>query len=364
MFTAGRGGPFGGILYHTAVPRNFARSSRRAGEPRRLRGLFMRARNKIGREEARLTTAQKSLDELSIDTIRTLSIDMVQKANSGHPGLPLGAAPMAYVLWQRHLRHNPRRPALARPRPLRPLGGPRLRAALQPAAPDGLRPDARRPQGVPPVGQPDARPPRVPPDAGRRGHDRPSRPGHGQRRRAWRWRSAGSPHRFNRPGHDDRRSPDVLPGGRRRPHGGDLLRGGLARRAPEARQARLPLRRQPRHARRAREAELHRGRPGAATRPTAGRPCASRTATPTSTASTARSRRPSASRSAPRSSPCGRRSATARRTRPARARRTAARSGAEEVALDEEGPGLGMDGALPRARRRRCGTSGARSRGA
>ena len=34
----------------------------------------------------------------------------MQKANSGHPGLPLGAAPMAYVLWQRHLRHNPRDP--------------------------------------------------------------------------------------------------------------------------------------------------------------------------------------------------------------------------------------------------------------
>src|SRR5437764_1203369 len=52
----------------------------------------------------------KSLDELCVDTIRTLSIDAVQKANSGHPGLPLGAAPMAYVLWQRHLRHNPRDP--------------------------------------------------------------------------------------------------------------------------------------------------------------------------------------------------------------------------------------------------------------
>ena len=51
-----------------------------------------------------------SLDELCINTIRTLSIDAVQKANSGHPGLPLGAAPMAYVLWQRYLKHNPRDP--------------------------------------------------------------------------------------------------------------------------------------------------------------------------------------------------------------------------------------------------------------
>lgn len=50
------------------------------------------------------------LDLLSVNTIRTLSIDGVQKANSGHPGLPLGAAPMAYVLWQRHLRHNPKNP--------------------------------------------------------------------------------------------------------------------------------------------------------------------------------------------------------------------------------------------------------------
>jgi len=49
-------------------------------------------------------------DELCINSIRTLSIDAVQRANSGHPGLPLGAAPMAYVLWQNHLRHNPRNP--------------------------------------------------------------------------------------------------------------------------------------------------------------------------------------------------------------------------------------------------------------
>jgi transketolase len=49
-------------------------------------------------------------DELSVNTIRFLSVDMVQKANSGHPGLPLGAAPMAHVLWSRFLRFNPAEP--------------------------------------------------------------------------------------------------------------------------------------------------------------------------------------------------------------------------------------------------------------
>jgi transketolase len=53
----------------------------------------------------------KLLDELCVNTLRTLSIDAVQKADSGHPGLPLGAAPMAYVLWTRYLKHNPANPA-------------------------------------------------------------------------------------------------------------------------------------------------------------------------------------------------------------------------------------------------------------
>lgn len=47
------------------------------------------------------------IDQMAVDTIRTLSIDGVQKANSGHPGLPMGAAPMAYTLWTRHLNINP-----------------------------------------------------------------------------------------------------------------------------------------------------------------------------------------------------------------------------------------------------------------
>lgn len=46
-------------------------------------------------------------DQLAIDTIRALSIDAIEKANSGHPGLPMGAAPMAYTLWTRHLNFNP-----------------------------------------------------------------------------------------------------------------------------------------------------------------------------------------------------------------------------------------------------------------
>ena len=51
-----------------------------------------------------------SIDTKSVNAIRILSADAIQKANSGHPGLPLGAAPMAYTLWTKHLRHNPADP--------------------------------------------------------------------------------------------------------------------------------------------------------------------------------------------------------------------------------------------------------------
>ena len=52
----------------------------------------------------------KELDTLSINTLRFLATDAVQDANSGHPGLPLGAAPMAYIIWNRFLKHNPENP--------------------------------------------------------------------------------------------------------------------------------------------------------------------------------------------------------------------------------------------------------------
>ncbi len=64
----------------------------------------------LQQENSNTTT---DLDQLCINTIRTLSLDAVQKAESGHPGLPLGCAPLAYVLWTRFLRHNPQNPKWA-----------------------------------------------------------------------------------------------------------------------------------------------------------------------------------------------------------------------------------------------------------
>ncbi|MDW7670078.1 MAG: transketolase [Bacillota bacterium] len=53
----------------------------------------------------------KNLDQLAVNTLRVLSAEAVEKANSGHPGLPMGAAPMAYTLWTRQLNYNPKNPA-------------------------------------------------------------------------------------------------------------------------------------------------------------------------------------------------------------------------------------------------------------
>lgn len=55
-------------------------------------------------------TRISEIDQLAVNAIRTLAIDGIEKANSGHPGMPMGAAPMAYQLWTEHLQHNPRNP--------------------------------------------------------------------------------------------------------------------------------------------------------------------------------------------------------------------------------------------------------------
>src|SRR5580698_2392458 len=56
------------------------------------------------------TSTAQSLEDLSINTIRMLSADAVQNANSGHPGMPMGAAAMAFTLWTKFLKHNPKDP--------------------------------------------------------------------------------------------------------------------------------------------------------------------------------------------------------------------------------------------------------------
>ena len=62
-------------------------------------------------EEKLSTTETQTLEELCINTIRFLSADAVQNANSGHPGMPMGAAAMAYTLWTKFLKFNPKDPA-------------------------------------------------------------------------------------------------------------------------------------------------------------------------------------------------------------------------------------------------------------
>ena len=58
-------------------------------------------------------STMSNIDVMSVNAIRALAADTVQKANSGHPGLPLGAAPMAYELWAKHMKHNPKNPEWA-----------------------------------------------------------------------------------------------------------------------------------------------------------------------------------------------------------------------------------------------------------
>src|SRR5512142_2066687 len=62
----------------------------------------------VASEQSLLTL--KQLDALSINTIRTLAMDAVQQANSGHPGAPMALAPVAYCLWQQFLRYDPEDP--------------------------------------------------------------------------------------------------------------------------------------------------------------------------------------------------------------------------------------------------------------
>ncbi len=204
------------------------------------------------------------IEQRSIDTIRTLAMDAVQQANAGHPGTAMALAPLAYLLYAEVMEHNPANPRLARPRPLRPLGRPRVHPPVRRASSHGLRPAARGAEAVPPVGIADAGPSGGAPHARSRGDDGAARPGLRERRRL---RDRGAlPRRALQPAlRRDRRPPRLRDLLRRRPDGGRLERGGVHRRAARARQARLLLRRQPHHDRRHHLALVHgrRSRPAA-----------------------------------------------------------------------------------------------------
>ena len=81
--------------------------------------------------------ATPTTEQLCINTIRTLSMDAVQQANSGHPGTAMAMAPVMYELWQKHLRFDPEDPIWPNRDRFNPVHRPRFHAAVLHAAPDG-----------------------------------------------------------------------------------------------------------------------------------------------------------------------------------------------------------------------------------
>ena len=137
------------------------------------------------------TTTRQALDELCINTIRTLSMDAVQKANSGHPGAPMALAPVAYLLYTRTMKHNPANPDwFDRDRFVLSAGhASMLLYSILHLTGYGMTLDDLknfRQLGSPTAGHPEYEADGTP---GHRGHHRPARPGHLERRRAWRWPS-------------------------------------------------------------------------------------------------------------------------------------------------------------------------------
>ena len=141
-------------------------------------------------------TVDPALEQRAINVIRGLAMDAPQAANSGHPGTAMALAPLAHVLWTRIMTYDAEAPRLARPRPVRAVGRPRVDPALLDAPPHRVRADARRPQGLPPVGV--ARPPATPRSTTRSASR--SRPGRSGRASptpsAWASPSGGSAARF------------------------------------------------------------------------------------------------------------------------------------------------------------------------
>ncbi len=197
--------------------------------------------------------AATETDRLAIDTLRFLAADMVQAAISGHPGMPMGAAPMAWTLWSRHLRHDPAAPDWAdRDRFVLSAGhgSALIYGLLHMFGYDLPRVRAAR---LPPARLAHARAPGVRAHRRRRVHHRTARPGRddGGRHGARRADAARPLPRDHRPPHlRDRR--------RRLPDGGRQPRGSVVRRTPRPRPPGRALGRQRHHDRRRRRALLQR----------------------------------------------------------------------------------------------------------
>ena len=220
-------------------------------------------------------SAAPDLDLLCINTIRTLAMDAVQKANAGHPGTPMALAPIAYLLYTRHLRHNPRHPEWPdRDRFVLSCGHASmlLYATLHLAGYDLSLDDLKqfRQWGSRTPGHPEhGVAPGVETTTGPLGPGVRQRGGDGHRRGPA--RGAVQP---TRP--PARGSPDLRDRQRRRPDGGDFPRGGVACRPPEAGEADLPVRRQPHHDRGLYRPGLQRGRGAAVRRLRVARPARGR----------------------------------------------------------------------------------------
>ena len=284
------------------------------------------------------------LDTKAVDTARLLAADAVQKAGSGHPGTAMSLAPLAYLLYQRVMRHDPTDPHwVGRDRFVLSNGHSSLTQycqlflsgyGLELADLESLRTWGSRTPGHPEHDH----------TAGRRGHHRPAGPGRRQRRR----HGDGRPPRARpvRPGRRRRRvavRPPHLRDRRRRLHGGGRLqRGVLARRPPAARQPDPVLRRQPHLDRGQHRGRVQRGRPRRATTPTAGTPSAS-TRARTWSRSRRRSTRPRPTPTGRRSSRCARSSAGRRRPSRTPAPRTARALGDDEIRETKEILGFDPD---------------------
>ena len=224
-------------------------------------------------------TRTNELDQLAINTLRFLAADSVQAANSGHPGLPLGAAGIGWTLWSRHLRHDPSESGVAGPGPLRALGRARLDAALRTAARLRLRHAGQRTAPVPPAGLDHPGAPRVRPHPRGRDHHRTAGAGPGQRRRAWPWPSGCWP-----PAATPTGTPSSITASGSWSGTADLMEGISHEAASLAGRLGLgkldgDLRRQRHHHRRPRASQLRRRVPKPGSPPTAGACSASTTAT-------------------------------------------------------------------------------------